>query len=77
MNVPFVTFQCCNLKVFRVLYLQAYHDFQKIITQARKNIFSRPPLCGLNKLAINARDKDSSTPELKRSSGSLKNSDVR
>ena len=42
MNVPFVTFQCryLILKVFRVVYLQANRDFQKIITQARKNIFS-------------------------------------
>ena len=39
MNVPFVTFQCRDLKVFRVVYLQANRDFQKIITQARKNIF--------------------------------------
>ena len=28
-----------NLKVLRVLYLQANPDFQKIITQARNNIF--------------------------------------
>ena len=40
MNVPFVTFQFRDLKVFRVVYLQANRDFQKIITQARKNIFS-------------------------------------
>ena len=39
MNVPFVTFQCLDLKVFRVVYLQAKRDFQKMITQARKNIF--------------------------------------
>ena len=39
MNVPFVTFQCRDLKVFRVLYLQANRGFQKIITQAWKNIF--------------------------------------
>ena len=42
MNVPFVTFQCRDLKVFRVVYLQANRDLKKIITQARKNIF----LCG-------------------------------
>ena len=40
MNVPFVTFQCRDLKVFRVVYLQANRDFQIFITQARKNIFS-------------------------------------
>ena len=40
MNVPFVTFQYRDLKVVRVVYLQANRDFQKIITQARKNIFS-------------------------------------
>ena len=43
MNVPFVTFQCRDLKVFREVYnykyLQANRDFQKSITQARKNIF--------------------------------------
>ena len=39
MHVLFVTFQCRDLKVFRVVYnLQANRDFQKIITQ--KNIFS-------------------------------------
>ena len=41
MNVPLVNFQCRDLKVFRVVYLQANRDFKKIITQARKNIFSR------------------------------------
>ena len=41
MNVPFMTFQCRDLKVFRVEYLQANRDFQKIITQASKNIFMR------------------------------------
>ena len=46
MNVPFMTFQCRDLKVFRVVYLQANRDFQKIITQARKNIFS----CGFQHL---------------------------
>ena len=40
MNEPFVTSQCRDLKVFRIVYLQANRDFQKIITQARKNIFS-------------------------------------
>ena len=35
MNVPFVTFQCGDLKVFCVVYLQANRDFQKIIIQAR------------------------------------------
>ena len=40
MNAPFVTFQCHHLKVFRIVYLQANCDFKKIITQARKNIFS-------------------------------------
>ena len=43
MNVPFVSFQCRDLKVFRVVYLQANRDLKKIITQSRKNIFS----CGL------------------------------
>ena len=33
MNVPFVTFKFRDLKVFRVVH------FQKIITQAGKNIF--------------------------------------
>ena len=47
MNVPFVTFQCRDLKVFsRIVYLQANRDFQKVITQARKNIFS----CGFLQL---------------------------
>ena len=47
MNVPFVTFQCRDLKVFRIVYLQAKRDFQKIITpEARKNIFS----CGFQHL---------------------------
>ena len=36
-----MTFQCHDLKVFLEVYLQANHDFQKIITQTRKNIFSR------------------------------------
>ena len=40
MNVPFVTFQYRDLKVFRVLYLQENRDFQKIITQVRNNVFS-------------------------------------
>ena len=38
MNVPFVTFQCCDLKVFHVAYLQANRVFQKIITQTKKKI---------------------------------------
>ena len=40
MNVPFVSFQYCDLNVLRVLYLQANLDLKKIITQARSNIFS-------------------------------------
>ena len=36
MNVPFVTFQYRDLKVFCVLHLQANRDFRKFITQARK-----------------------------------------
>ena len=40
MNVPFVKFQYRDLKVLRILYLQANPDFQKITTQARNNIFS-------------------------------------
>ena len=43
MNVPFVSFQYRDLKVFREVYSQANRDFQKIITQARKNIFA----CGV------------------------------
>ena len=39
MNVLFVTFQCLDLKVFRVVYLQANRDIQKVITKVRKNIF--------------------------------------
>ena len=39
MNVPFMIFQCRYLKIFRVVYLDANRDVQKIITQARKNIF--------------------------------------
>ena len=38
MNVPFVIFQCRDLKVFRVVYLQVNRDFQNIITQAGENI---------------------------------------
>ena len=38
MNLPLVTFQYCDLKVFRVEYLKASRDFQKISTRARKNI---------------------------------------
>ena len=41
MNVPFVSFQYRDLKVLRVLYLQANPDFQKIITQARSDFFIR------------------------------------
>ena len=39
MNVPFVGVQYCDLKVLRVLYLQANPDFQKFITLASNNIF--------------------------------------
>ena len=39
MNVPFVTVQCRDLKVFHVVYLLANRDFQEIITQARRIFF--------------------------------------
>ena len=64
MNVPFVTFQCRNLKAFRKVYVHANRDFQKIITQARKNIFS----CGflhlvhLNEIFQNKLILDSPDP---------------
>ena len=40
MNIPFVKFQYCDLKVLRIVYLQANPDFQNVKTQARNNIFS-------------------------------------
>ena len=39
MNVPFVTSQYNDLKVFCVVYLQANRDFQNIITQLGKIFF--------------------------------------
>ena len=41
MNVPFETFKYRDLKVFRLVNLQANREFQRIITQAGKNNFSR------------------------------------
>ena len=41
MHVPFVNFEYRDLKVLRLIYkLQANPYFQKILTQARNNIFS-------------------------------------
>ena len=58
MNVPFVKFQYRDLKVLRILYLQANPDFQKITTQARNNIFS----CGfLHLLHLNKLFRNNST----------------
>ena len=54
MNVPFMKFQYRDLKVLRILYLQANPDFQKITTQARNSIFCRfLHLLHLNKLFRN------------------------
>ena len=58
MNVPFVTFQYRDLKDFRIVYLQASCDFQKMKTHARENIFS----CGVYIFASQQDLSDIPTP---------------